>query len=44
VDNQTGDYVNTSATRRVETALARLAEADRPEAWIAVRDPGPCSP
>jgi allophanate hydrolase len=40
VDNQTGDYVNTSATRRVETALARLAEADRPEAWIAVRDPG----
>jgi allophanate hydrolase len=40
VDNQTGDYVNTSATRRVETALARLAGSDRPEAWIAVRDPG----
>jgi allophanate hydrolase len=40
VDDQTGDFVNTSATRRVETALARLAEGERPEAWIAVRVAG----
>ncbi|MDA1360125.1 allophanate hydrolase [Glycomyces luteolus] len=38
MDNQTGDLVNSaSAAQRVKAALARIAEAERPEAWIAVR-------
>jgi len=36
VDNKIGDYVSTAA--RVEAAFARIADTDRPEIWITLRE------